>query len=389
MRFNHPRLYALLIPSRAETVAAIRRVWDGGDAVLVLDPAAPAQERDRLIKTLAPDALIDASGTHHFNGSPPLPAGVAAVVATSGSTGEPKGVMLSWAAMEPSARAACARIGQARGDRWLLCLPLHHVAGLMVLVRAWLAGTEPVVHERFDPALVAQTEDVSFVSLVPTMLAALLDADVEVARYKGILLGGAPVPDEVVRTARRAGARATLTYGMSETCGGCVYDGLPLEGVEMRIGEDSEILLRGPVVMEGYRARPDLTFAAFRDGWFHTNDVGRIEDGRLRVLGRADDMIVTGGEKVAPGEVTAILRQHPDIEDAYVTGVRDDKWGQRVVAYLACPGERPSLEEVRDFVAQRTARYKAPRQVMYVNSVPRTALGKVKTAALPNPGAGE
>ena len=178
--------------------------------------------------------------------------------------------------------------------------------------------------------------------------------------------------------AAAAGARVVVTYGMTETCGGAVYDGLPLPGVRVATGEDGTIALAGPMLMRGYRLRPQESAAVLRNGWFLTSDVGELDpSGRLRVLGRRDDLIISGGQKVLPVEVASLLMEHPAVADAAVAGRPDDEWGQAVAAVVVpAPGAAPTLAELRAFVAERLAPYKAPRYLVIVTEVPRGPTGK-------------
>ena len=255
-----------------------------------------------------------------------MPEEVAVVLATSGSTGVPKGVELTSAALVASARASLARLGAAPGERWLCCLPTHHISGLGVLVRSLLAGSVPVVRDRVDAGVVARDASdaarCSYVSLVPTQLRRLLDAGAPLAGFRAILLGGAAIPGGMLAEAAAAGARVVTTYGMTETCGGCVYDGLPLDGVQVACDADGRIRITGPVLFSGYRLAPEQTRTAVKDGWFVTSDLGELtEDGRLVVRGRADDVIISGGEKIVASEVEQVLRGSPRVRDAVVVGV--------------------------------------------------------------------
>ena len=261
---------------------------------------------------------------------------IAVVVPTSGSTGEPKGVLLTAANLMASARASAAVLGGQ--GQWLLAIPTTHIGGLQVLVRSVLAGTEPVVLDgpttvaAFEAATQRLTGARRYVSLVPTQLRRLVGSP-SLASYDAVLLGGAAAPAALLEQARAAGVRVVTTYGMSETSGGCVYDGLPLPGVAVDVTD--RIVLSGPVVARGYRLRPDLTAEVFAGDRFTTSDLGRVDDdGRLVVLGRADDVIVTGGEKVAPAAVEAALAEHPSVAEAAVVGVPDDEWGSRVRAVV-------------------------------------------------------
>lgn len=368
------RLVAVRLPGGPGFVGALRGAWERGDAVLPVSTAPADAELGSLLERTRPSLLIDGEGEHRLAGGEPVAHGVALVVATSGSAGEPKGVELTHDALGASAAATAARLGAGPDDRWLCCLPVHHVAGLMTVARSILAGAEPA----FESASGA-----TLVSLVPTQLVRLLDGGADLSRFRWVLLGGGPVPPVLVARATSAGARIVATYGMTETCGGVVYDGVPLEGVDVR-APAGEIELRGPMLMRGYRLRPDLTEAALRDGWLRTGDLGEIgAGGRLTVLGRRDEAIVTGGEKVAPAEVEAVLAGHPLVADAGVAGVPDADWGERVVAVVVPSGERaPSLGELREFVKERLAAHKAPRGLVLAGRLPRTESGKLLRGAL-------
>jgi o-succinylbenzoate---CoA ligase len=363
------------IPARygPELVAALAAALDGtGPPVLPLPDGA---EGARLRAVLRPEE--------------PTEPGVALVVPTSGSTGDPKGVLLSAAALAASAAATERRLG-GRG-RWLLALPVTHVAGLQVVLRALRAGSAPVPAGRdladFAAATAALGPGRRFTSLVPTQLRRLLaagPATLDALRsYTAVLLGGAAAPAGLVSAARAAGVPVVVTYGMSETCGGCVYDGVPLDGVRVELADGDRIRIGGPVLACGYRLRPELTRRAFAGGRFGTGDVGRLAGGRLTVLGRADDMLVTGGEKVAPGAVADALAEHPAVAEAAVVGVADPDWGQRVVAVVVLrAGAGLTLAEARTHVAGRVSRAAAPRELRVVDALPLLASGKLDRRAL-------
>ena len=366
----------------------LQRVWDAGDAVLPLDPAASEVEVRRLVHRLRPARLISADGSgwrdEPLDAPGPVGEETALVIATSGSTGRPKGVELSHAALRASTDASVRRLGCRPGEAWLGCLPTHHVAGVQTLLRSWALDAEPVVHDRFDVGEVARA-DAAHVSLVPTQLARLLEARVDVSRFVTVLLGGARPPDGLLDRARRAGAQVVVSYGMSETCGGCVYDGRPLDGVEVRVATDGRIAIRGPVLFSGYRGDPAATAAALDgQGWFTSNDVGRWASGRLEVLGRADDVAISGGENVPLEAVALALRSHPGVSDAAATARRDAEWGQVVVAVVVPRDatDPPTLSELRAHVRERHPAAFAPRRVVPVTEIPRDGLGKVPRAAI-------
>jgi len=351
-----------------------------GPAILPLDAGLPAGRIAELIAALRPGSIEDAEGVTPVRSvrQEGVAEGTAVVVGTSGSTGAPKGVELSAAALRYSARASLDRVGARAGQRWLCCLPATHVAGLQVLVRSLVSGTEPVLAERADAGTVAAAaaSGCAHVSLVPTQLQRLLaDGGPALAGYSSVLLGGAAAPAPLLAAARAAGVPVVTTYGMTETCGGCVYDGVPLDGVRAEIRDDGRIWIGGPVLFSGYRGGP----GAPGDGWFRTGDLGRLDSsGRLTVRGRADDVINTGGHKVIPGEVAAVLAACPGVRDVAVVGQPDPEWGERVVAVVvpADPADPPALELLRLRVRERLPRYAAPSKVVTVDAVPMLPNGK-------------
>lgn len=338
--------------------AAVSRSWSDGDAVMVVDPglAGPAL-----------GAVLDAAQV-----GGPVDGEVAAVVFTSGTSGGPKAVELTWEGMVHSARAVSAALDVDPGrDRWYCGLALHHVAGLAVLARATVTGT-PITFDLDDPA--------TLTALVPTQLVRARGAGARPDRYRRILVGGGALPPGLILP-----ANATTTYGMTETWGGVVHDGRALPGAEVRAGRSGQavgpILVRTPALMARYRGDPEATARAVdADGWFTTGDVGRIDpDGGLVVVGRDDDVIVTGGVKVWPAEVEAALAAHPAVAEVAVSGVADATWGGRVVAWVVpVPGRSaPALDELRDFARDRLAPAQLPREVVEVAALPRGRSGKL------------
>ncbi len=386
-------LHAVLLPAAEgadRLMEALSAALDGtGPAILPVDPRLPAERVTALLQALRPATLETRSGTRRLDrgDSPALAPGTAVVIATSGSTGQPKGAELSAAALTHSARASLARIGARPGEAWLSCLPPSHISGLQVFLRSLLSGVAPVVRERLVPHPPGGDLP-QYVSLVPTQVRHLLDEpggrDV-LAGFRAILLGGAAVPAGLRAEAAAAGARLITTYGMSETCGGCVYDGAPLDGVSVRTGPGGRIELAGPVLFTGYRGRPDLTAAALDGGWFVTSDVGEVDaSGRLAVRGRADGMINTGGEKVAAEEVASVLEACPGVREAVVVGRPDPEWGEVVTAIVvpADPADPPRLDVLRGFARGRLPDYAAPRAVVVVPALPLLASGKPDLQAL-------
>lgn len=333
---------------------------------------------------------------------------IALVIATSGTTGTPKGAMLTPAALIASASATHDRLGGA--GNWLLALPAHHIAGMQVLVRCVVAGMVPVeldLSGGFDaaqlPDAVAQLgSGRRYTSLVANQMAKALSdpaATRALAELDAVLLGGGPAPRAVLDGAAQAGITVVRTYGSSETSGGCVYDGIPLDGVEVRIDGPAEanpgrIVIGGATLAKGYR-NPTVSDQTGSDqtgpdpfaesGWFRTDDIGALDDsGRLMVLGRADEAISTGGLTVMPGLVEAVLSRHPAVTDCVVFGVPDDRFGQRVVAAIVADPRAPlpTLDELRDFVALSLNPTAAPRELHVLAELPRRGIGKVDRRAL-------
>lgn len=369
-----------------ELSSALEKALSGGDVVVPLstqDPAAPA-----LVKALRPDEEVEP--------------GTAVIVATSGSTGAPKGVLLSADALCASARATHTRLGGP--GTWLLATHAHYIGGLQVLVRSLLAGTSPGVHDLSDgfrpddfaqaAAPVLATSGARYTSLVPTQLARLIDAGgkaLAAARaFDAIVLGGAAMSAQLAERAFDAGVRVVAAYGMSETASGCIYDGIPLDGVHVRLaGEDGRregtIVIAGDVLAHGYRLDPELTAAAFHNGWFHTNDVGRLtEDGRLEVMGRTDDMINTGGVKVAAATVERALLDHPDVREACVVALPHPDWGQVVAAAFvpANPDQPPPNAELTLLVRRTAGAAAVPKVLRALPELPLRGPGKVDREAV-------
>ena len=342
---------------------------DHGPAWLPI-PTSDRREARRLADALAPGEPIDDD--------------VALVVTTSGTTGVPKGAMLSASALRASGTATHERLGGP--GSWLLALPTHHIAGLQVLLRSILAGTEPAVldvsggflPEALVGAISGMRGDRRYTALVPTQLIKALDepdAAAALADLDAVLVGGAATPAPVYERATALGINVVRTYGMSETCGGCVYDGVPLTGTEVRI-DDGRVVLGGPMIARGYRGQPD--HPAFAEpGWFRTDDAGTLDDGVLRVTGRLDEAILTGGLLVIPQVVEAVLVTHPSISECAVLGLPDDRLGQRVaVAVVPAAGAAPTLDELRVHVERELDPTSAPRELAVVDELPLHGPGK-------------
>ncbi len=375
-------LVAAALPNRA-LAPVIREAWDAGEAVMPLNPALPAAELDRLLALARPTHLVDPDGTRTARpGGVPVPADTAAVVCTSGTTGNPKAVELTRTGLQAMGSGVSKAVGAAGGDRWLACHPLFFVAGLAILGRSWVTGVPVVVHDGFDLERVGHapgSEGATIVSLVPTTLRRLLRAGT-LGRFRAVVVGGAPLPQPLRDEAETTGVEVFDAYGLTETWGGCVTNGRPNDEVEVRLLAQDEVALRGTPVMRHYRNDPSLTEEAFdADGWFRTGDVGSLSaDGRLAIVDRLKDLVITGGVNVSPTEVEGVLALHPDIADACVIGVADDEWGERVVACVV-PRDAsavPALDDVRTFVRERLGATKAPKELRIVDTIPRSPSGK-------------
>lgn len=348
----------------------LREALAGNGAAWLPVPTGDRRESHRLSNALRPGEPIDDD--------------VALVVTTSGTTGVPKGAMLTAAALRASGDATHERLGGP--GQWLLALPTHHIAGLQVLLRSIQAGTEPValdVSDGFLPgglasAVAGMTGPRKYTSLVPTQLIKALDdpAGLEaLASLDAVLIGGAPTPRPVLERARAAGVNVVRTYGMSETCGGCVYEGVPLTGTKVRI-EDGRVLLGGAMLAKGYRGLPD--HPAFAEpGWFRTEDAGVYDNGVLTIQGRLDEAIMTGGLLVIPQVVEAVLATHPAVSEAVVLGLPDERLGQRVAAAVVpVAGSVPTLDELREHVLAELDTIAAPRELALLEDIPMRGPGK-------------
>lgn len=373
-------LRALPVPSGQTVLGLLPRLaelLDGrGDAVLPV-PADDADHAHFLASELSADE--------------PIADDVAVVISTSGTTGKPKGAMLTGQALTASGTATAIRLGGP--GQWLLALPPHHIAGMQVLLRSIQAGSDPVVLDvstgfsvpDFVRAVAEMTGSRRYISLVATQLVkALGDAEASeaLASFDAVLLGGGPLPATVAIRAAQARVPVVRTYGMSETCGGCVYDGVALDEVEVRIGPEGRISLGGATVAAGYRNIPE--HKAFAEhGWFHTDDFGELDEGRLRVLGRLDEAISTGGLTVVPQVVEAALGAHPLVAECAVFGVPDDRLGQRVAAAVVpSAAGAPTLEDLREHVTAALDGTAAPRELHLLDELPRRGIGKLDRRAL-------
>jgi O-succinylbenzoic acid--CoA ligase len=341
-------LVAIDQPGGPGFVDRLRAIWDAGDAAFPVDQRLPVVAKAQLMAAMRV--------------GDPVEPGDALVVATSGSTGTPKGVVLTHDAVAASADATNARLAVTHDDHWLACLPLSHVGGLSVVTRSLHADTRLTVHPGFDADAV-MSSGATLVSLVSTAL-----RRIDPTVFRTIVLGGGRPPAE-------RPPNTVTTYGMTETGSGVVYDGRPLDGVDVHIDADGEIHLRGPMLLRCYRDDSDPKDA---DGWLPTGDLGHwLDDGRLQVAGRRGDLIITGGENVWPEAVESILRAHPDVSDVLVRGADDPEWGQIVEATVVpMPDSMPTIDSLRAFVKTDHPAFMAPRRLVLADEIPRTSLGK-------------
>lgn len=341
-----------------EFAIGLHAVLSRQGVVVPLDPRLSREERE--YRVAAPFTPPPATATMMF---------------TSGTTSDPKPVYLTLGNWEANAVGSALALGLDRDERWLCTMPLAHVGGLSILLRSTLYATTVVLHDRFDTQavlseLMAPARRITLVSLVPTMLTRLLDAGLEdPPTLRWVLLGGGPISPGLLRRAETAGVPVAPTYGMTEACSQIATFGVPLHGVELRI-VDGEVHVRGPIVAPS---------ALAEDGWLHTGDLGELDErGRLRIIGRSSETIVSGGENVAPAEVEAVLLEHPAVADAGVFARADTEWGERVAAIVVLrDGQAISALELQDFVSARLARFKVPKEIAFSDRLPRTASGKL------------
>jgi O-succinylbenzoic acid--CoA ligase len=390
---GHGDRVALLLPPTADQVVLVHALTKLGAVAVPMDPAAPAPDTDRLLEAISP-RLVVRSAAEVLDA--PQAAGldmgdafdtdsVQCVIHTSGTAGEPRAVELTYGNHLWSAIGAGVRIGVAPTDRWLCCLPLHHIGGLSIVLRSALYRI-PMVLEPFDTegvAVAIERHGVSIVSLVPTMLARLLDAGAPLERMRCAVIGGGPAPLSLVERALEAGAPVAPTYGLTEAASQVATmpasetrerpgsAGPPILNTEVRIDEQGRICVRGPTIGPGL---------AGEDGWLVTGDLGRVDDdGYLYVLGRADDVIVTGGENVSPAEVEEVLLDHPAVADAGVHGRDDPEWQHAVVAQVVlAAGNGATEEDLRAFCRERLAAHKVPKAITFVSALPRNTQGKLE-----------
>jgi len=386
---------AMTMHPRREQVVLVHALMKLGAVLLPLAPRLSPAERAAAIaaEELAID-LDDAGELTQTEADMPLLGehdmdALACKVMTSGSTGAPEAVGLTYGNFLWSAVGSAFNIGVEPEDRWLCCLPLSHISGLGIVMRSVIYGTTAVVHDGFDVNRMAASlegEGITVVSLVATLLARLLEAGADLSAPRAILVGGGPVPEDALEEALGRGATVVQTYGLTEACSQVTTlapadarrklgsAGRPLLTTHLRI-QDGEILVQGPTVA------PERVDA---DGWLRTGDLGRIDDeGFLYVEDRIDDMIVSGGENVVPAEVEKVLLRHPEVADAAVVGREDPEWQQAVTAIVVLvDGSRVSPDDLRRHCAESLAGFKVPKRVELASALPRTPSGKLMRRAL-------
>ena len=387
---------ALTMHPRREEVVLLHALMKLGAIALPLSPQLTESERAAVLAAERPAIdLNDAAELTQTEADLPLLGehdmdDVQCRILTSGTTGEPRPIGLTYGNFLFSAVGSAFNIGVEPTDRWLCCLPLSHVGGLSIVVRSVIYGTTAVLLDGFDTDEVAETLSsggITLLSLVPTMLVRLLEAEADLSGPRAILIGGGPIPPDALAEALDRGATVVQTYGLTEACSQVTTlsladarskvgsAGRPLLTTHIRIAE-GEILVQGPTVAPG---------TADQDGWLHTGDSGRIDpEGFLWVEGRRDEVIITGGENVVPAEVEAVLVSHPDVVEAAVVGRPDPEWQNAVVAVVvARNGADPEAEELRSWCATRLAPFKVPKRIELVAELPRTSTGKLARRLIP------
>ncbi len=375
-----PELVALDLEQDQQLPKIIESVWSRGDAICVLDPRWGTELSERALRALSPTRLISKDGERRIRGGMGVEPGDAIVALTSGSTADPKAAILTHDAVKASALLTSKALNAGSSSHWLCCLPTTHIGGLSVIARALVVGSALSVIDRPDITMInsGPSRGITHVSLVATVLRRCATLD-----YERVLLGGAAAPDELA-------PNVVTTYGMTETGSGVVYDGWPLEQVAIAIRDEDEhgfgeILIASPTSLRGYRDGSDPFVAGPPSElpWIATGDLGRIAaNGSLDVRGRIADVITTGGEKVHPLDVERIIERLDSVAEVAVWKRPDPDWGERVVAWVVPHGQGPSLDDIKHAVRGTLADYAAPKELVIVDALPRTDLGKVSRRSL-------
>lgn len=374
---------AIDLPAGRALAATVADLWERRVAFLILDRRLAGRERQLIVDRAQPSLLLTEHDEILFADGAPIGHEIGAVVATSGTRGTPKLAELPRDGLRHAVRSGDEVLGSSGQDRWVSCLPPSHAGGLLVLLRGVEAGHPLSVHETFDAARLAD-EGRAWASVVPTMVGRLEELRRPLDGLS-LLVGGGRLDADLRSAVTSLGASVVSSYGLTETCGGFAYDGKRLAGVEIRLDHAERIEVRGRTLMTGYRHDAQATAEAFTlDGWLRTGDLGSLrEDGSLEVLGRADDVIRSGSEKIWPDEVERVLASHPQVAEVAVGGLPDPGWGQHVVAWVVPRGEAPTVHQLREHCRGRLASFKAPREVVVVETIPRTSSGKVRRGELP------
>ncbi|CAB4792982.1 unannotated protein [freshwater metagenome] len=305
-----------------------------------------------------------------------VPSRISVVVSTTGSSGTSKEVGLSASALLSSARASNKALGAEFGNSWSLLLPLTHIAGINVLVRALELGTEPIDLRNHQ----GEYPRADFTAIVPTQLFKALNGDQQLLAHlvdaKAVLVGGAALTTDLHLQAEKAGINIVVTYGMTETSGGCVYNGLPLEGIEISITPEKRIAIKGPVLAHTYLGAEALWDTQYKDGWFHSSDIGRIENEKLIVEGRSDDVIISGGENISLSAIESSLHAHFPHKNFAAFSVKDSKWGDALHVAIAGDGF-PSEEEIAQYLGEQFGDFSKPKGFLHLPELPLIGIGKV------------
>ncbi len=368
-------LVAILLPRDDILTSAIESIWETGDAFCVIDTRLPKSQTQTLLNSLAPTMLIeDASlSRHRVRGGQKVEEGDAYVVATSGTTGMPKGVIHTWGSLEASSSATTARMGiDPSADGWICALPPSHVGGLSIITRSLLSGTKVWVIDGFDKQEIKTRQKLG-ANLISVVTSAVHMIDPN--SFKVVLLGAQAPPKELPEN-------FLVTYGMTETGSGVVYNNYPIASVKVACSPTNEVLIDAPMLARGYR---DGNPIKSNDGFYRTGDLGEITaDGRVTIYGRASEMINSGGEKLFPSPIEDSIRRHPSVKEVAVFGQPDARWGEVVVAALVVKDNapEPSKDELRELVTSEVAPWAYPKEIYIVDEIPRTSLGKVQRSLL-------
>ena len=369
------KLVGIDIPLSDEFVSALQDIWNAGDCAFPIDQRLVQKQKAQLVEEFFVDEIVTTEGRSVLGTQGSTIADNDAVLfTTSGSSGTPKGVIHTHDSLRANADIVAQYFGDTSQMHWLACLPPSHVGGFGVISRALIWNCQLTTLPQFDAE---QVESLARQGVTHTSLVATALGRINSELFERILLGGAKPPPNLP-------PNVTTTYGLTESMGGVVYGRTALSGVEISISEEQEILVRGPVLMNRYYQQ-QLGHPIDGDGWLHTGDLGSMSvDNQLSVTGRRSELIISGGENIWPEAVEAALTSHPDVNDVCVVGIDDQEWGQRVVAFIVPTktSQTHSLAEWRDHVAETLPRFMAPRQVVLVNNIPRSALGKPQRQAL-------